>query len=260
MELLMIKRKTSKDQENPLGIITEDRKSEIDHGHDTNDCRQLRNQIEEVVKLGQLSHLVKGIKKERDESYTKNSALEGFIPESREITFPSRGSNSSAPSIQDRFEGPFNQIFRGNLGLPYNMLLGRTSMQKMGILVSTIHGAIKFHTTKGIGIVFSTYESNTVKEGMKKARETPPASEKWVFSCVVAKEKGYHHIQMAEGDEDKTAFFAGEGVFCYQKMPFGLKNAGATYQRLVDKVFHDQIRRKLEAYVDDMVIKSTSKE
>ncbi|GJR32226.1 retrovirus-related pol polyprotein from transposon TNT 1-94 [Tanacetum coccineum] len=70
--------------------------------------------------------------------------------------------------------------------------------------------------------------------------------------------KGYHHIQMAEGDEDKTNFFIGEGVFCYQKMPFGLKNAGATYQRLVDKVFHDQIRRNLEAYVDDMAIKSTS--
>ncbi|GJT10551.1 reverse transcriptase domain-containing protein [Tanacetum coccineum] len=65
---------------------------------------------------------------------------------------------------------------------------------------------------------------------------------------------------MAEGDEDKTAFFAGEGVFCYRKMPFGLRNAGATYQRLVDKVFHDQIGRNLEAYDDDMVIKSTSEE
>ncbi|GJW52097.1 reverse transcriptase domain-containing protein [Tanacetum coccineum] len=65
---------------------------------------------------------------------------------------------------------------------------------------------------------------------------------------------------MAEGDKDKTTFFAGEGVFCYRKMPFGLKNAGATYQRLVDKVFHDQIGRNLEAYVDDIVIKSTSEE
>ncbi|GJX84273.1 reverse transcriptase domain-containing protein [Tanacetum coccineum] len=65
---------------------------------------------------------------------------------------------------------------------------------------------------------------------------------------------------MAERDKDKTAFFAGERVFCYQKMPFGLKNAGATYQRLVDKVFHDQIGRNLEPYVDDMVIKSTSEE
>ncbi|GKA78903.1 reverse transcriptase domain-containing protein [Tanacetum coccineum] len=64
---------------------------------------------------------------------------------------------------------------------------------------------------------------------------------------------------MAEEDKDKTAFYAGEGVFCYKKMSFGLKNAGATYQRLVDKVFSHQIRRNLEAYVDDMVIKSTSK-
>nr|GEV39984.1 transposon Ty3-I Gag-Pol polyprotein [Tanacetum cinerariifolium] len=65
---------------------------------------------------------------------------------------------------------------------------------------------------------------------------------------------------MAEEDKDKTAFFTRECVFCYQKMPFSLKNAGATYQRLVDKVFHDQIGRNLEAYVDDMVIKITFKE
>ncbi|GKE21842.1 hypothetical protein Tco_1433354 [Tanacetum coccineum] len=65
---------------------------------------------------------------------------------------------------------------------------------------------------------------------------------------------------MAEEDEDKTAFFAGKEVFCFQKMPFGLKNAGATYQRLGDKIFGDQIRRNLEAYVDDMVIKSTAEE
>ncbi|GJT48346.1 reverse transcriptase domain-containing protein [Tanacetum coccineum] len=65
---------------------------------------------------------------------------------------------------------------------------------------------------------------------------------------------------MAEGYEDKTAFFVGEGVFCYGKMPFGLKNAGTTYQRLVDKVFNKQIERNLEAYIDDMVIKITSEE
>ncbi|GJU60915.1 reverse transcriptase domain-containing protein [Tanacetum coccineum] len=65
---------------------------------------------------------------------------------------------------------------------------------------------------------------------------------------------------MAEEDEDKIAFIAGEGLYCYRKMPFGLKNAGATYQRLIDKVFNDQIGRNLGAYVDDMVIKSTSEE
>ncbi|GKE87394.1 reverse transcriptase domain-containing protein [Tanacetum coccineum] len=80
------------------------------------------------------------------------------------------------------------------------------------------------------------------------------------LKCFLDPYKGYHQIQMAEEDEDKTVFFVGEGVYCYRKMPFGLKNARATYQRLVDKVFNDQIGRNLEAYVDDMVIKSSSKE
>ncbi|GKA34753.1 reverse transcriptase domain-containing protein [Tanacetum coccineum] len=80
------------------------------------------------------------------------------------------------------------------------------------------------------------------------------------LKCLLDAYKGYHKIQMAEGDEDKIAFFTGKGVFCYLKMPFGLKNAGAIYQRLVDKVFNDQIGKNLEAYVDDMVIKSTSEE
>ncbi|GJW25435.1 reverse transcriptase domain-containing protein [Tanacetum coccineum] len=65
---------------------------------------------------------------------------------------------------------------------------------------------------------------------------------------------------MAEEDEDKTTFFVGERVYYYRKMPFGLQNAGATYQRLVDKVFNEQIGRNLKAYIDDMVVKSTSEE
>nr|GEU81365.1 hypothetical protein [Tanacetum cinerariifolium] len=229
-----------------------------DYRDDTNDCRQLRNQIKEAVKSGQLSHLVKGIKKEKVkaskneltegkkdksptpaeaplpmirqvESYTKNK-FEGLTSKSKEITFPSGGSNSSAASKVDlkvpliRFSGEKSwsigkiplEITIGDPPLtrketlsfvifkpdsPYNMLLGRTTMQKMATVVSTIHGAIKFHTTRGIG----------------------------------------------------------ERV-CYRKTPFGLKNARATYQRLLDKVFHDQIGRNLEAYVDDMVIKSTFEE
>ncbi|GJR50561.1 reverse transcriptase domain-containing protein [Tanacetum coccineum] len=238
--------------------------------------------------------------------------------------------------------------------IPLEIMKGDAPL-KMGIVVSTIYGAIKFHTAKGIGTVFSTHKSDKIKEGMRKVKETPLASTKGVLSCTKAEEKvvindrypeqtitienttackeveeltkvgiswkikhhtwvanpfmvkksdegwrmyvdfmdinkacpkdyyplpkidwkveslsgfrlkcyldaykGYHQIQMAEGDEDKTTFFVGEWVFCYRNIPFGLKNAGATYQRLVDKSFHDQIERNLEAYIDDMVIKSTS--
>ncbi|GJY61338.1 reverse transcriptase domain-containing protein [Tanacetum coccineum] len=76
------------------------------------------------------------------------------------------------------------------------------------------------------------------------------------FKCFLDAYKGYHQIQMAEQDEEKTAFHTSHGVYCYTKMPFGLKNAGATYQRLVDKAFDRQIGRNLEIYVDDLVIKS----
>nr|GEV49615.1 reverse transcriptase domain-containing protein [Tanacetum cinerariifolium] len=63
-------------------------------------------------------------------------------------------------------------------------------------------------------------------------------------------------IQLAELDEEKTTFHTGQGVYCYTKMPFGLKNAGATYQGLMDKAFNGQIGQNIEVYVDDLVVKS----
>ena len=71
---------------------------------------------------------------------------------------------------------------------------------------------------------------------------------------------GYNQIQMTEGDQEKTAFITSRGPFCYKVMPFGLKNAGATYQRLVNKMFHDQIGRNMEVYVDDMLVKNKKDE
>ncbi|GKB70015.1 reverse transcriptase domain-containing protein [Tanacetum coccineum] len=76
------------------------------------------------------------------------------------------------------------------------------------------------------------------------------------FKCFLDAYKGYHQIRMAEEDEEKTAFYTEHGTFCYKKMPFGLRNAGATYQRLVDKAFSSQLGRNIKIYVDDMVIKS----
>nr|GEW68688.1 reverse transcriptase domain-containing protein [Tanacetum cinerariifolium] len=57
-------------------------------------------------------------------------------------------------------------------------------------------------------------------------------------------------------DLNKASFHTGQGVYCYTKMPFGLENAGATYQRLMDKAFKRQVRRNIKVYVDDLVVKS----
>ncbi|GJV44877.1 reverse transcriptase domain-containing protein [Tanacetum coccineum] len=80
------------------------------------------------------------------------------------------------------------------------------------------------------------------------------------FKCFLDAYKGYHQIQMAKEDEKRTAFITSQGIFYYSKMPFGLKNTGATYQRLVDKVFQKQIGRNLEVYVDNLVIKSRTEQ
>jgi hypothetical protein len=66
----------------------------------------------------------------------------------------------------------------------------------------------------------------------------------------------YNQIHMDEPDQEKTSFITDQGLYCYKMMPFGLKNVGATYQRLVNKVFKKQIGRNVEVYVDDMLVKS----
>ncbi|GKD88846.1 hypothetical protein Tco_1364353 [Tanacetum coccineum] len=395
MELLMIEGKTLKGRRDPLGIITNDRKAGIGSPHtedQTMDCsltcpkaqersspqkRQLRVsnslliclEADEAVKSGQLSYLVKEIKKKRvktsknqrtegkkdkinapaktpilmirqDESYTKNK-FESLTFEGKEITFPSGDSNSSTPvvikakifgrevnrvhmdggsSCEVIYEHCFMKLkpsIRASeidskvhlVGLsgekswsigkiPLEIMIGRTTMQRMGIIVSTIHGTIKFHTVEGIGTVFSTYESDKVTEGVKKVRKTPSTSEKGVFSCTLAEEKAnadvfawthadmtgiprtimvkgkpfnteqklneYSHVKLIKqkrrglGPDRSTT--ACKEVEELMKARILQKNAGATYQRLVDKVFHDHIGRNHDVYVNDMVIKCTSEE
>ena len=71
---------------------------------------------------------------------------------------------------------------------------------------------------------------------------------------------GYNQIQMAKEDQEKTAFVTNQGLYCYKVMPFGLKNVGATYQRLVNQMFKKQIEKNVEVYVDDMLVKSKEEE
>ncbi|KAL0420630.1 UNVERIFIED_CONTAM: Pro-Pol polyprotein [Sesamum latifolium] len=68
--------------------------------------------------------------------------------------------------------------------------------------------------------------------------------------------QGYHQIMLAPENRKRVSFITSAGTFCYTTMPFGLKNAGATYQRLLDKIFRHQIGRNMEVYVDDMLVKS----
>ena len=57
-------------------------------------------------------------------------------------------------------------------------------------------------------------------------------------------------------DEEKTSFITDQETYCYQVMPFGLKNAGATYQQLVNHMFRELIRKSMEVYIDNLLVES----
>ena len=68
--------------------------------------------------------------------------------------------------------------------------------------------------------------------------------------------QGYHQILLALDDHEKTAFVTPIGNYHYKVMPFGLKNAGSTYQRMMTRMFESQLGKNIKIYIDDMVVKS----
>ncbi|GJR20389.1 reverse transcriptase domain-containing protein [Tanacetum coccineum] len=257
------------------------------YGYETNQCRELKHQIEEVVKSGQLAHLVKGVKEkkekttgtrseerkkeekkptlgkvsvlmisEKNRNMKKRLANHGGIGE---ITFPPRPNVGSSDPVIIKVYISGRQVNRvyldggssceviyehcflklkpsirslrvdsntpligfsreqswplGEIPLevtigeglitvtktltfviiksdsPHNLLLGRTAMQQIGIVVSTVHGAIKFHTPRGIGTIFSEYNAQKPKEEEDGPTNKYQGNEENVLSCIDTEER-----------------------------------------------------------------------
>jgi hypothetical protein len=74
--------------------------------------------------------------------------------------------------------------------------------------------------------------------------------------CFLDCYSGYHQIAIKEEDQEKTVFITPFGAYCNTTMLFGLKNAGATYQRAIQTRFKRQLNKNVEAYVDGVVVKT----
>jgi len=70
----------------------------------------------------------------------------------------------------------------------------------------------------------------------------------------------YYQIWLKKKDEGKTSFTTPFGTYCYTRMPEGLKNAGATFARMIKKVLGSQLQRNIIAYVDEIVVMRRNKE
>nr|GEW19388.1 reverse transcriptase domain-containing protein [Tanacetum cinerariifolium] len=240
--------------------------------HNTDECMHLRKQIEEMLKAGKLSHLIKEIKQNNEKEQPKETK---------------KGETSRKDKAL------------AILMSSYNGIIGRPGVKKLQAIPSTAHGMLKIPVEgernldifawkpldmTGVPRHIAKHRLN-VREGCSPVRQKKRGQaangnqaiqeevgklvgagtirevhyHDWLSIPVMVKNmtavggyayKGYHQIQMATEDEDKTAFITSQVIFCYTKIPFSLRNAGATYQRLVDKAFHKQIDRNLEVYVD----------
>jgi hypothetical protein len=74
--------------------------------------------------------------------------------------------------------------------------------------------------------------------------------------CFLDCYSGYHHIAIKEEDQEKTAFITPFDTYCYTTMSFRLKNTSATYQRAIQACFKRQLNKNVEAYVDDVIVKT----
>jgi hypothetical protein len=78
-----------------------------------------------------------------------------------------------------------------------------------------------------------------------------------VLLCFLNCYSGYHQIALNPDDQDKKAFITPNKIYYYKLMTFGLKNVGATYQKVIQKCLKSQIGKNVEAYIDDVVVKTT---
>ncbi|GKB41477.1 hypothetical protein Tco_0886419 [Tanacetum coccineum] len=257
--------------------------------HHTDECMHLKRQIEELIKVGKMSHVIKKLKQgnkkdqqktaKKGEASKKEKAMEilmvqpwqrvatqritqSFSPDSK-ILFPSLGDNygTKGPMI---IEAEIRDELCDSK-ITISMQRDHRKARSKTNPSSFVNGSrnVKIPSSRRQKKRSQAPERNkAIQEEVERLVEAGIMKEVYYHSWLNRLEggiplriplkmlpnayKGYHQIKMAKEDEEKAAFITSQGIFRYLKMPFGLKNAEATYQCLVDKAFQKQIDRNLE--------------
>ncbi|GKC93730.1 reverse transcriptase domain-containing protein [Tanacetum coccineum] len=248
-----------------------------DKEHSTDECMQLKKQIEELVRASKLSHLIKEIKQGRDQiknekkkASTKDKSLaiymirqwqrmtrqkltQSFAYDS-EITFPplADSDGTEGPLVIEAEIGGhmIHHIYideGSSMEILYEHCFNQFRPEIKSQMVSTRTGIMRevyYHDWLSNLVMVKKHDGSWRMcvdfTDLNKAcpQDCYPLTEidwkikslcSYPFKCFLDAYKGYHQIQMTESDEEKTAFHTSQGVYCYTKMPFGLKNADVTY-------------------------------
>nr|GEV29452.1 reverse transcriptase domain-containing protein [Tanacetum cinerariifolium] len=251
----------------------------VEVGHNTDECMHLKKQIKEMLKVGKLSHLIKELKQnsgkeppktaKKGETSGKDKALAILLVQLWERVARKKITQSFSPNTEILFP-PLDEEERTEVQQNY---WKTRSQEAASSFVNSSRNAeapgrrrSNYPKKQQVGpagiwrmcVDFKDLNKACPKDGypLPKIDWKVESLCEFPFKCFLEAYKGHHQIQMAKEDEEKIAFITSQGIFFYTKMPLGLRNMGATYQRLVDKAFHKQIGRNLEVYVDDLVMKS----
>ncbi|GJY74049.1 reverse transcriptase domain-containing protein [Tanacetum coccineum] len=208
---------------------------------------QGEKQCEEMLKAGKLSHLIKELKQnngkeqpkvtKKGETSGKDKALAILMVQPWK-GWLDKGLHRVSLLIQKSFFHPWGK-----------MKERKAIQEEVGKLVEA--GIMK-------EVHYHDWLSNPVMVKKHETSEDVPrnSNQNKAYQRTVIRYPG-NRLERSDGRKNPIHH---NGIFCYTKMPFGLRNAGATYQRLVDKAFYKQIGRNLEVYVDDLVIKSRTED
>ncbi|GKC13567.1 hypothetical protein Tco_1010349 [Tanacetum coccineum] len=201
-----------------------------DRGHNTNDCYQLKEKIEEVVASGKLTHQVKDIRRNNQQSGSQgrnNVKVEGFlltmgVRQRSCINIASKASmltsGQDSEDVELRWNRNNGNQYRGSMG----MQTPRKGARK-GVLMAKGRDDQKGSTPLCANDMYPFPE-----EGEELA-----SSMGYSYKCFLRLPKEHSQIRMAEDDEEKTGFHTEEGVYCFTHMPKELKNSEATLPRMM---------------------------
>nr|CAE01888.2 OSJNBa0035O13.7 [Oryza sativa Japonica Group] len=206
------------------------------------------------------------------EDHPKTSVIPGRYP----IVVKPTIRNVKVARVLINGGSSINLLFASTLdamGVPqtYSAIIGRTALAKFMAASHYAYQVLKIPGPKGTitiqGNAKLAVQCDKRSLDMVEQMPTPPATseppKKLVDSTAGCEllsfldaYSGYHQISMVKEDEEKTVFITPFGVFCYVKMPFGLITAGNTFQRTVQGALSNQLGNNVEAYVDDIVVKT----
>nr|GEV05434.1 reverse transcriptase domain-containing protein [Tanacetum cinerariifolium] len=238
-----------------------------DKGHSTNECMQLKKQVEELARAGKLSHLIKEIKQGRDQSKKERKRHQSKISQRQSIWYNRGKEQSSKRTTKTPSDHRRRRPLHQSMDELHDFKVVVTLQRGIVTICSTI--LIPTECASVITSFVIPSEERTRPANFKVALHPDfPDQEVAIGGTLSDKRrtelcsilKKNLDIFLAEADEEKTTFHTGQGIYCYTKIHFGLKNDGATYQRLMDKAFEGQIGRNIEVYVDDLVFTASNNE